>query len=59
LSFEFDYRVLSERLRLKAICGSDNSTNENGTLSNDDLRNGSRREGEREKAPAKQHQGKD
>jgi hypothetical protein len=32
LSFKFDYRVLSERLRTKAICGSDNSMIKNDTF---------------------------
>jgi hypothetical protein len=32
LSFKFDYRVLSGRLRIKDICGSDNSMNKNDTL---------------------------
>jgi hypothetical protein len=32
LSFEFDYRVLSGKLRIKDICGSDQSSIKNGTL---------------------------
>jgi hypothetical protein len=32
MEFEFNYRVLSGRERLKDICGSDNSTIENDTL---------------------------
>jgi hypothetical protein len=32
LSFEFDYRVLSGRLGIKDICGSDHSSIKNDTL---------------------------
>jgi hypothetical protein len=32
LSFKFDYRVLSERLRIKDICGSKHSKNKSSTL---------------------------
>jgi hypothetical protein len=59
LSFKFDYRVLSERLRIKDICGSDIQRTRVTPCPKDvDLRNGSRREEEGERAPTKQQQDK-
>jgi hypothetical protein len=60
-SFEFDYRVLSGRLRIKTFCGSENTQQLRTTpcTRDADLKNDSYRKGERETIPAKQHQDKD
>jgi hypothetical protein len=55
LSFEFNYRVLSRRLRIKDICGSDHLTNQEQHLALEmPTSETAHTRREREKTPTKQ-----
>jgi hypothetical protein len=59
LSLEFDYRVLSERLRIKEICGSETLDDQEWHLTLEIPTSKTAHTGrERENTPTKQHQGK-
>jgi hypothetical protein len=59
LSFEFDYRVLSERLRIKEICESETLDDQEWHLALEIPTSKTAHTGrERENTTAKQHQGK-
>jgi hypothetical protein len=58
LSFKFDYRVLSEKFKIKYICESDHSLVKNDTLPKRCRPQKRLTSGGRERTPVKHHQGK-